>query len=193
MIGHKTKWPEPPELEEILIWRFFSMFSYETKLAAIKDYYAGVRPVDIRKKYGIKSSNILYNWLRKVEKFGITAIKPSHSKTYYSLSFKMEVIKWRTTHEASYLEAANHFKIRCPELIEQWERAYERGELHSRKDGPPMVKKKTHQPKAVKVDYKAKYKEEVEENKLLKARVAYLEKVDALVRKRKSQTERKHK
>lgn len=43
------------------------MLSKGLKLVVIKDYYNGLGFTKVTKKYGIKDSAILYEWIRKVK------------------------------------------------------------------------------------------------------------------------------
>ncbi|PKX64765.1 helix-turn-helix domain-containing protein [Lactiplantibacillus plantarum] len=47
------------------------------------------------KKYDIKGSATIYQWLTQVEILGIQGLEHCRRNTFYDYSFKIKVIKWR--------------------------------------------------------------------------------------------------
>lgn len=165
------------------------MFSYKVKLAAVQQWLTGSSVSGIMRQYEIKGRATLYEWVRLFNSSGAEGLR-SHRrlpKTYYPYSFKMEVIKWRLTHQASFPVTARHFNLRAPTLVWAWEKALNEGRLKSSKGRPPkLTKTNDHED-----DELQKLKDE---NEILKLRNAYLEKLHALAqKKRKSQTKKKPK
>jgi len=160
------------------------MFSKEIQIAAVMDYLSGVPQSIIRRKYQIKGSATLYNWVDSIKYQGLAGVKDSNrSKTIYSYSFKIKVIRWRLEHHASLPAAATKFRLRNPSLVWQWERALESGRLK-----PDKLRRKRTMNKQ-EHDQMKKLKEE---NELLRIKVAYLEKLEALAQeKKKLQTKTK--
>lgn len=162
------------------------MFSKEIKIKAVLDYLSGKSFTYVNRKYGIKGSATIYQWVHLFKEFGVEGLYTYPSKTFYDYSFKIKVITWRVNHRASYPVTAKRYRIRNPATIWQWERELESGRLkpndrRSRKmtDKKPLTREE--------------FKKLEEENRSLRIRVAYLEKLHALTQKKKnSQIKRKH-
>ncbi|WP_288571867.1 helix-turn-helix domain-containing protein [uncultured Weissella sp.] len=70
------------------------MFSKEVQLEVVEMYLKGFPTSKIKKKFHIKGSATILNWVTNIKEFGICGIKdPSRSKTNYQYSFKIKVIK----------------------------------------------------------------------------------------------------
>ncbi|GAA6113811.1 transposase [Apilactobacillus apinorum] len=162
------------------------MFSREIKLAAIKDYYNGLGFTKITKKYGIKGSATLYEWIRKFDQFGPKYFS-KNTKTYYEYSFKIKVINWRLRNHESLTNASRHFKLSSPCVVYQWERLVSEGRLNKPKGRPPKMKNDKD------MSLEEKNKKLEQQVTYLQAKVAYLEKLDALIQSKKSPTKKKHK
>lgn len=161
------------------------MFSKKEKIEVICEYIKGLGTSVIMKKHGIKGSATIYEWYRIYKQFGPAGFDMYKHKTIWTYSFKMKVIKWRIDHNASFPVTAKKFKIRSPSIIWQWEHQMMTGQLKPEKKGKQSMTKNSS-------DKNDKNLEE--ENRYLRARVAYLEKLQALVQKKKqSQTKKKHK
>lgn len=160
------------------------MFSKEIQIEAVSMYLKGVPPIEIRKKFGIKAHSTLEIWVKSIKRDGIYGIKDSHKKqTSYPYFFKIKVINWRLTHHASYPVAARKFRVTSLSLIWRWERALESGRLKPDKRRRKRTMNKQEQDKIKKLE---------EENELLRIKVAYLEKLEALAQeKKKLQTKTK--
>ncbi len=162
----------------------FLMFSKEIQIEAVSMYLKGVPPIAIRQKFGIKAHSTLEIWVNSIRQDGIYGIKDSHrNKTSYPYSFKIKVINWRLNHNASYPITARKFRITSPSLIWHWERALESGRLKPDKRRRKRTMNKQEHDKIKKLE---------EENELLRIKVAYLEKFEALAQeKKKLQTKTK--
>ncbi|AVK99415.1 transposase [Pediococcus inopinatus] len=161
------------------------MFSKENKINAVLELTSGLPQSIIMKKYGIKGSATLYEWKRRLEQFGVEGLSLNHKKTYFDYSFKMKVIKWRLDQNASLPITAKQFRIKHPAVIWQWERALEQGRLNPNQRRSNTMSDSNNE--------KSK-KELEEENRELRVKLAYLEKLHALVQKKKAlKTRKKHK
>ncbi|WP_258087849.1 SLC13 family permease, partial [Weissella fangxianensis] len=93
--------------------RGFTMFSKEVQIEAVTMYLQGIPPYKIRKKFGIKGTDTIRNWVTNIKELGIYGVNnASRSKTNYQYSFKIKVIKWRLDHKASLPVTAKKFHIR---------------------------------------------------------------------------------
>lgn len=162
----------------------FTMFSKEIKIAAVSAYLSGMPQSQIRRKYHIKGSATLYNWVHLIQTLGLEGVKnQQRHKTNYSYTFIIKVISWRLEKQASLPMTAKRFHIRHPAQIWQWEQALKAGRLKpdkQRRTGN-MTKQDDDKIKALEA-----------ENELLRIKVAYLEKLEALAQeKKKLQTKTK--
>lgn len=158
------------------------MFSAKIKQQVLSEYLQGTSSLLLMKKYGIKGSATIYQWLTQFEIFGIQGLEHCRRKTFYDYSFKIKVIKWRQEHRASYPVTATHFRLKQPMMVWDWERRLIEGRLKPSKGRSLKMTDKSKQSKTL--------KQLQEENELLRIRVAYLEKLEALAQK-KSQTKKK--
>ena len=163
------------------------MFSDKVKYEVVQRWLDGESLRTLQRQFGIKSDPTIYEWVRLYQTMGFEGLKHQRDcmKTNHTYSFKIEVINWRLENKASLPVTARHFSIRSPSTIWIWERALEQGLLRRNKGRP---EKMTDKPK----NDKDELKQVKEENEFLKVRVAYLEKLHALVQKKeKSQTKKK--
>ena len=158
------------------------MFTAKIKQQILKEYFQGASPLKLMRQYDIKGSATIYQWLTKFKLFGIQGLQNYSEKTFYDYSFKIEVIKWRQIHHASYPATAERFRIKNPVTIWDWERKFMEGRLKPFKGRSSKMPDKSSKHKT--------NKELQEENEILRIRVAYLEKLEALAQK-KSQTKKK--
>ncbi|GEK63077.1 helix-turn-helix domain-containing protein [Lactiplantibacillus argentoratensis] len=87
------------------------MFSAKIKQQVLSEYLQETSPLLLMKKYDIKGSATIYQWLTQFEIFGIQGLENCRRKTFYDYSFKIKVIKWRQKHHASYPVTATHFRL----------------------------------------------------------------------------------
>lgn len=163
------------------------MFSKDVKLKAIKDFNDGIKINQIMKKYGIKGPATFYQWKYAYDKFGDGGLIPfRNGRTIHNYSFKIEVIRWRIDNKKSYPNAARHFDVKGPATIWHWEKDLISGRLK-----PKLGRLDTNMSKE---DNSRKLKDLEEENKRLRVKVAYLEKLKALTQKnQRSQINKKPK
>lgn len=153
------------------------MFSKDIQIEEVQMYLAGVPTGQIEKKFNIKGSATILNWVTNIEQFGIQGIKNiNRTKTNYTYSFKLRVINWRLKHHASFPVTAKKFGILSPAIIWCWERANEEGRLKNRKQGRPIMSKLEDD----------KIKQLEKENLYLKVENAYLKKLEALDREKEA-------
>jgi transposase-like protein len=162
-------------------------FSVQDKINAILDYKSGVGIMKVMRKYGIKGSATVYEWIRRLEQMGIEGLSDlRQDRTNYDYSYKIKVIKWRMKTGASLPITARHFQISHPSLIFQWEQALREGRLQ------PIKGRSRGMPNKSSSKSDKDIKALQAENDFLRVRVAYLEKLHALAeKKKKSQTKKK--
>ena len=157
-------------------------YDLDFKIKVIAYYRQGHTGAATAKKFNV-NPQFVHKWVKQYQSGGIDAIKPKISKAYYSRKFKHEVITTMLTQGLSQSEVALKFNISSPALISHWHKAYRlqgMSGLTSKRQGRTAMSKPyiTDKP-----DDEKTLAELKRENEYLRAEVAYLKKLDALLRK----------
>lgn len=174
-------------------------YSTHFKLKVIREKEQGYSYPFLAKKYGLKHST-LKNWWSQYQMFGEAGIEKSLSKTNYSGEFKLSVLNYRHIQKVSYRETAEHFGIKNSSTIANWQRSYdtkglaglERSIGRPQKRGTHAMSNKEEKPRDLTPSELEELLELREKTQYLEAELAYLKKLDALIRK-KSHTKKKPK
>jgi transposase-like protein len=117
-----------------------SCYSTSLKEMAVKDYLTGVGSLsDICKKYGIKSTKQLYDWVLKYnshEKLkasgtGGMLIMTNGRKTTYNE--RVEIVKYCIEHQNKYAETAQKYQVSYQQVY-TWISKYEKGGVKALQD-----------------------------------------------------------
>ena len=157
-------------------------YNLDFKLQVIAYYRQGHTGAATAKKFNV-NPQFVHKWVKQYQSGGIDAIKPKISKAYYSREFKHEVITTMLSQGLSQSEVALKFNISSPALISHWHKAYRQQGMSGL---TPKPKGRTAMSKPYitdKPDDKKSLAELKRENEYLRAEVAYLKKLDALLRK----------
>ncbi len=165
-------------------------YSESLKLEVVQKYQAaGLGYAALAKLFGINAT-VVRRWVEHFREHGLDGVRKKHSD-YFSAEFKLKVLRQAERRELSNRQAAALFDLRGGgAVVAKWRRQYDEGgaqALHPKPRGrPPM---KPPKPKAApaapaKADDQRTLEELREENELLRTEVAYLKKLDALVRAR---------
>lgn len=164
-------------------------FSVEEKFQAVLLYLSGrysYREVANQTNVDTKSVTV---WVALYQTHGKEALNPKKSFTSYETAFKLDVLKYRTETNASYIQTAVHFNLTSPSTVQRWEEKLKKAgsdAFVSKKEGPSTM------PKNKNTDEKEL--EMAAEIERLRMEVAYLKKLNALVQnKEKSLNKTKHK
>ena len=157
-------------------------YDLDFKIKVIAYYRQGHTGAATAKKFNV-NPQFVHKWVKQYQSGGIDAIKPKISKAYYSREFKHKVITTMLTQGLSQSEVALKFNISSPALISHWHKAYRQegmSGLTSKRQGRTAMSKPyiTDKP-----DDEKTLAELKRENEYLRAEVAYLKKLDALLRK----------
>lgn len=157
-------------------------YDLDFKIKVIAYYRQGHTGAATAKKFNV-NPQFVHKWVKQYQSGGIDAIKPKISKAYYSREFKHKVITTMLTQGLSQSEVALKFNISSPALISHWHKAYRlqgMSGLTSKRQGRTAMSKPyiTDKP-----DDEKTLAELKRENEYLRAEVAYLKKLDALLRK----------
>lgn len=171
----------------------FTMTKYTKlfKFKVVQDYLTTSLGLKlIARKYQIKSYTTVNKWIRQYQHFGTEGLEVRRPGKVYDGSFKVNVLKWMKTNQASLTETALNFDISAPSTIWQWQRSFERNGVDAlyRGKGQPKLMPTNKQNKKVKKQSELEHLRE--ENELLKIENEYLKKLKALVR---SQQDDEHK
>ena len=157
-------------------------YDLDFKIKVIAYYRQGHTGAATAKKFNV-NPQFVHKWVKQYQSGGIDAIKPKISKACYSREFKHEVITTMLSQGLSQSEAALKFNISSPALISHWHKAYRQegiSGLTSKRKGRTAMSK----PYIIdKPDDEKTLAELKRENEYLRAEVAYLKKLDALLRK----------
>ena len=157
-------------------------YSQQTKLAAVEAYVAGNGGLRlIAEQHGVDVSS-LRKWIAAFQANGMAGIRLKQRERY-AAEFKLQVLQRVREEHLSYRQAAALFDIRNFNIIGVWERTYDR---EGAAGLAPYHRKMTSEPPPSSTadpgSYETRSRQELlEELKLLRAEIAYLKKLDALV------------
>lgn len=163
-------------------------YASELKEAAVKDYLSGAGSyMDICKKYGIKSTAQLINWVSKYnghEKLkssgtgGVPIMTKGRKTTYEE---RVEIVKFCIEHQNNYAETAQKYRVSYQQVY-GWTTKYEMNGIEALQD--KRGKRKT-------LDEMSEIEKLKAENKLLEAKnkrqqmeIAFLKKLEEIERRR---------
>lgn len=156
-------------------------YDLDFKMQVIAYYEQGHTGLATSEKFKI-DPKLVRTWVKQYQSGGIEAIKPKTNKAKYSSEFKYKVITTMLKEGLSQSEVALTFNISSPALISHWHKAYRlhgMSGLISKPKGRVVMSKPyiTDKP-----DDEKSLAELKRENEYLRAEVAYLKKLDALLK-----------
>jgi len=160
-------------------------YNEKLRLEVVQEYLSGsLGQKSLAKKYGIGRACIA-RWIAGYRQHGILGLRAKRSE--YSVEFKLTVLREIERQELSHTQAAALFDLREAGAIARWLRQYHQGGPEALKPKPRGRPKKMPSPKPPKVlppqvDDASALEALRKENEYLRAEVAYLKKVQALVR-----------
>jgi len=156
------------------------------KRRVVQEYLSGGAGTQaLSRKYGMGCS-VLKRWIRAWREHGEAGL--GKKREAYSAEFKLTVLQHMRRHELSYAQTSAVFDLREAGGISRWERQYHEGgfeALKPRRKGrsPNMSQPKQPPQSAAEPTEDARSREDLlKENEYLRAEVAYLKKLDALLR-----------
>ena len=156
---------------------YMTKYSKEEKLAAVEAVKAGESQATVARRYGMSQEVVSRN-LRMMKAQGEEKLK------YYTYNWTAEqryqVLKYMHENELSCIETGIQFGISGSSTVWQWERRYLENGIEGLEDKKKGRKPRTPKPKLP----KTRQEELEEENLRLRAEVAYLKKLNALVAER---------
>ena len=172
-------------------------YSEKFKLMLVIEYQEGKLGYNLlAKKYGIKSSTPIKEWVKIYEKFGDEGLLRKKNKKAYPVQFKLDVLSFMKRTGSSVMETALQFGLTTPSMITSWNKTLlEDGAeaLERRKGRLPMSDKAKNNRNEHTEKKEMTYEQKLErENELLRLEVEYLKKWRAFQMDPKSYLE-KHK
>ena len=164
-------------------------YTKEFKEKVILEYLSGKTGgrKKVANKYNIPD-NTLENWINKYKEGSFENLEKKQNKTKYTSEYKLSVIQYRNINNVSYRETAEHFGITNGSIICNWEKTYQEEGLSGleRKIGRPKKEMgKTDSTHTTNTPINESEREELvrlrEENKLLKMKIIYEKKLQALL------------
>ena len=177
-------------------------YDEDFKRGVVQDHLSGLGgPRVLASKYGIDQSTI-GKWIDSYRQHGDAGLRRKKSGIYYSAQFKLSALKRMWREELTYRQTATLFDLRGGTgIIVRWERQYHEGgpkALEPKGRGRPKQMSAPKPPKPPKLSCAPAHEPQAlqalrQENEYLRAEVAYLKKLDALVRAKRQATLTKRK
>jgi len=171
------------------------MGKYETefKLKVVKSFLAGEGGAKLLARRWSVPEEKVRTWVSHYRLHGITGLQPKRGA--YTAHFKLQVLSHQARELLSSRQVAAIYDIRNPNQVVVWRRALDDGgvaALERRKQTRPMKAEKPNPepPHTDSADSHRALREEVER---LRAEVAYLKKLEALVRANRQAARKEHK
>jgi transposase len=165
------------------------------KRKVVQEYFSGASGTEaLGRKYGVGRTT-LRRWISGWERHGQDGLNKKH--TAYSAEFKLHVLEHRQRHGLSYSQTGVMFDLREAGAIARWERQYHEGGFEAlkprRKGRPPNMPtpKQPPQPASEPTQDERSREDLLKENEYLRAEVAYLKKLDALLRAKEQASPKK--
>ena len=164
-------------------------YTKEFKIKLVTEYLSG-ETGGLRKvadKYNIPKGTI-ENWIDKYNSGGFDNLSKKQNQDKFTSEFKLSVIQYRQINNISFRQTAEHFNISNGSIICNWERAYRQHGLSGLEDNRGRPKKdmtKANKKSKLNTPINESEREELirlrEENRLLKMKIIYEKKLQALL------------
>lgn len=166
-------------------------YSEQFKLAVVEQYIAGIGGHrQLAHKHSVPYSTVK-KWVDLYKAHGTEGLAKKFS--HYDAPFRLAVLQHMWRDSLSYKQAAAAYNIRSEGCIAQWERCYHSGGIDAlapqKRGRPPNMPSppKIEPPESLPDPAGRTHDELVAEVNQLRMEVAYLKKLEALVRARKQQ------
>ena len=164
-------------------------YTKEFKIKLVLEYLSGEsggREM-VAKKYDIPDGT-LKNWIEKYKFGGFDNLSKKLKNNNYTSEFKLSVIQYRQINNTTLRETAEHFNIVNASMVYRWEKVYlEHGlsGLEDKRGRPKKDMTKSNKKFKLNTPIKETEREELirlrEENRLLKMKIIYEKKLQALL------------
>ena len=162
-------------------------YKTEFKLEVVQSFLAAEGGAKLlARRWSIPEEKIR-TWVSHYRLHGIDGLRPKRS--VYSAQFKLQVLSHQDHEQLSSRQVAAIYDIRNPNQVVVWRRNLNQGgveALGSKKQGRPSVKPEPSCPVPANRAINDSAQALREENERLRAEVAYLKKLQALIRSKRS-------
>lgn len=164
-------------------------YTKEFKIKLVMEYLSGETGgrENVAKKYGIPNGT-LRNWIDKYKSGGFDNLSKKLKNNKFTSEFKLSVIQYRQINNTPLRETAEHFNLVNGSMVYRWEKAYqERGlsGLEYNRGRPKKDMTKSNKKPKNNTPINDSEREELirlrEENRLLKMKIIYEKKLQALL------------
>ncbi len=165
------------------------MKKYETefKLKLVKSFLAGDGGAKLLARQWSVPEEKIRTWVSHYRLHGVDGLQPKRSK--YSSQFKLQVLSHQDREQLSSRQVAAVYDIRNPNQVVTWRRKLDEGGVEAfgiREEEHSSMKKERRCPAPPSTTVNDSAKALREENERLRAEVAYLKKLQALIRSKRS-------
>jgi transposase len=148
---------------------------------------------EVAARHGVDYS-MLRRWVASYREHGSAGLRRKYSR--YDMQFKMTVLQRMWRDGLSLREVTALFDIRSPGIVAQWERLYHEGGVDALSPAPrgrprKMTASRPDKPIDEAAPDTRTREELLKENEFLRAEVAYLKKLDALLKAKKRAAQKK--
>ena len=164
-------------------------YTKEFKIKLVLEYLSGQFGGQemVAKKYDIPCAT-LKNWIYKYNSGGFDNLSKKSKKDKSTSEFKLSVIQYRQMNNLSYRETADYFNISNGSVIYNWEKAYQKCGLSGLENNigrPRKNMSKSNKKSKLNSLVNESEREELirlrEENRLLRMKIIYEKKLQALL------------
>ena len=174
-------------------------YTKEFRVKLVKEYLSGEvgGSVSIAKKHCIPKAT-LEQWINKYNSGGFKNLSKKLKNNKFTSEFKLSVIQYRQINNTSLRETAEHFNLVNGSMVYRWEKAYQERGLSGLEDNRGRHKKdmtkvnKESRNNTTKVGNGRETEiSKREENGLLKMKIIYEKKLQALLLEEEAEARRK--
>ena len=162
-------------------------YKTEFKLEVVQSFLAGEGGAKLLARRWSVPEEKIRTWVSHYRLHGIDGLRPKRSA--YSAQLKLQVLSHQDREQLSSRQVAAVYDIRNPNQVVVWRRKLDEGgvdALESRKRGRPSMKSERRRPAPPSTAATDSEQALREENERLRAEVAYLKKLQALIRSKRS-------
>ena len=169
-------------------------YTEQFKLQVVQDYLSRDEGYRLLSQRHTLDRGTLREWVAAYEHHGIAGLKAKRVR--YTAAFKLSVLQHMHDEGLSLRQAAAQFNIRGYGVIANWQRRYDAGGAQALSPRPnrsrqPMQKPPSPPSPEPRKDEERTREELIDEVNYLRAEVAYLKKLDALVQAKKRAAQQK--
>ena len=174
-------------------------YTKEFKIKLVTEYLSGEsggREM-VAKKYDIPDGT-LRNWINKYNSGGFKNLSKKLKYNKYTSEFKLSVIQYRQINNTSLRETAEHFNLANGSMVYSWEKAYQQrglSGLEVKRGRPRKDMIKANEKSKINTPINESEREELirlrEENRLLKMKIIYEKKLQALLLEEEAEARKK--